>query len=116
MREHEVARFESAGDVRTVSFVQDEAGGLEVRELREGPAAVAIYGEGSHSLRAVFAPAAVPGLLRAVGEAGAPSLADYLGEKDHDIVDLMDLCDRRGIPYAFVGMGEKGDVQYRPAS
>lgn len=116
MQEHEVARFESAGDVRTVSFVQDDDGGLEVRERREGPSAVAVYGEGSHSLRAVFAPAAVPGLLRAVGEAGASSLADYLAEKDRDIVDLMDLCDRGGVPYAFVGMGEKGDVQYRPAS
>ena len=115
MREQVVARFESAGDVRTVSIVQGEDGSLEVRELREGPSAETIYGERSYSLRAVFAPKAVSGLLRVVGETRSASVADYLAEKGRDIVDLMDLCDQHGVAYAFIGMGEKGDVQYRPA-
>ena len=63
MRVQGVARFESAGDVRTVSLVQGDDGLLEVRELREGPSAVAVYGESEHSLRVLFAPEAVPGLL-----------------------------------------------------
>lgn len=115
MRVQEVARFESAGDVRTVSLVQGDDGLLEVRELREGPSVVAVYGEGEHSLRVLLAPEAVPGLLGAMAEEGVASVADYLASEDRDIVDLMDLCDRLGVAYSFVGIGEKGDIQYRPA-
>ena len=79
MRVQEVARFESAGDVRTVSLVQGDDGLLEVRELREGPSAVAVYGESEHSLRVLFAPEAVPGLLGAMAGGAIPLVLRALG-------------------------------------
>ena len=115
MREHAVARFERAGDVRSVSIVEGDDGVLEVREHLEGPSTLVAYGEDERSLRVIFAPAAVPGVLGAVGAAGRPSLAAYLTDEKNDVVDLMDLCDARGVAYTFVGVGPESGVQCRPA-
>ena len=115
MREHEVARFESAGDVRTVSVVEGDDGVVEVRERVSGPSALVAYGEEEHGLRVLFSPAAVPGLLRAVGETGHTSLADYLADEKNALIDLMDLCDARDVAYTFVGIGPASGVQCRPA-
>ena len=54
-------------------------------------------------------------LLRAVGETGHPSLADYLADEKNALIDLMDLCDARDVAYTFVGVGPASGVQCRPA-
>ncbi len=115
MREAEVARFEHVGDVREVRIVEGNDGSLEVRERLTGPSALVAYGEDEHGLRVGFAPDAVEGLLRAVGEAGHPSLADYLEDEKNDVVDLMDLCDARDVAYTFVGIGPRSGVQAQPS-
>lgn len=114
MQMTEVARFESAGDVRTM-LVGEEDGYVVVREDLAGPSALVVYGDEERSMRAMFAPEAVQGLLDAVGAAGEESLSAYLSREEHDIVDLMDLCDARGVPYAFTGLGAQSGAQFRPA-
>lgn len=111
----EVARFERAGDIRRM-MLEQTGDGLVVREDLSGPSVSAVYGDEWRSMRAAFAAAAVGTLLDAVGSAceGA-SLQEYLSDEGHDIVDLMDLCDVRGVPYSFVGMGSGSDIQFRPA-
>lgn len=115
MLEREVARFESAGDVRTLAIVEGEDGVVEVRERLSGPSALVAYGEEEHGLRVLFAPGEVEGMLRAVGTAGAPELAAYLADEKNGVVGLMDLCDACGVAYTFVGIGPASGVQCRPA-
>ena len=60
--------------------------------------------------------AAVSALLACIGfSRSEDSLWSYLSSERYDIVDLMDLCDRRGIPYEFSSSGSGGDCQFRPA-
>ena len=110
----EVACFEGAGDVRRMSVARQE-GFLVVSEDVSGPSALVAYGEDERSLRATFAPGEVDGLLGAVRSAGAGSLEEYLSRRENDIVDLMDLCDGLGVPYAFSSEGPGGVLQFRPA-
>lgn len=96
----EVARFEGAGDVRRVlTGVDGER--FVVREELSGPSARIAYGEGNHSLTVTFEADAVSDLIARVGVAqGEESLWEHLAGRWHDVVDLMDLCDREGVPYA----------------
>lgn len=116
MQEQAVARFEHAGDVREM-FAGTDGEKIVVRESVSGPSAVVAYGQERRDLRVSLSPEAVSALLEAVGFAGAPDgLWDYLTSEWHDIVDLMDLCDRRGIAYEFASTGPGGDWQFRPAA
>ena len=112
MREREVARFERAGDVRSISVVEGADGALEVRERREGPSALIAYGEDERSLRALFAPASASDLPRVLG---GVTPAEYLSDEKNDLVDLMDLCDAQGVAYEFVSVGPRSGVEFRPA-
>ena len=115
MQTVEVARFERAGDVRRV-LIGEEEGCVVVREDLSGPSTLVAYGDEQRSLRVTFAREAVPALLDALGtvqEGG--SLRGYLSCERHDVVDLMDLCDARGVPYAFAGIGPSSGIQFRPA-
>ena len=116
MQEQAVARFEHAGDVREM-FVGTDGEKIVVRESVSGPSAVVAYGQERRDLRVSLSPEAVSARLEAVGFAGAPDgLWDYLTSEWHDIVDLMDLCDRRGVAYEFASTGPGGDWQFRPAA
>lgn len=114
MRVEEVVRFEGAGDVRSM-LIGEEDGCVVVQENLVGPSALIAYGDEERSMRVMFAPEAVRELLYAVGSVGERSLRAYLSREENDIVDLMDLCDARGVAYAFTGMGAKSGVQFRPA-
>lgn len=114
MQEVEVARFERAGDVRRM-FVGEGDGCVTVREDISGPSVLVAYGDEERSLRVTFGPDALEGLLASVGEEGVTSLRAYLSQECHDIIDLMDLCDARGVPYAFTGLGSASGIQFRPA-
>ena len=115
MREQEVACFERVGDVRRM-FVGEDGERVVIREELTGPSVLVAYGEQRKTLRVALAPEAVSALLEAIGFLGsADSLWDYLASERHDIVDLMDLCDQRGIPYEFSATGSEGDCQFRPA-
>lgn len=114
MQVEEVARFEGAGDVRSM-LIGEEDGCVVVQENLAGPSALIAYGDEERSMRVMFAPEAVRELLCAVGSVGERSLRAYLSREENDIVDLMDLCDARGVAYAFTGMGAKSGVQFRPA-
>ena len=116
MREQLVARFESAGDERRM-FVGAEGEKIVVREELSGPSVLVSYGEERKTLRVSLEADAVSALLAAIGFLGSDdSLWDYLASERHDIVDLMDLCDQRGIPYEFSSVGTSGDCQLRPAT
>ena len=114
MQVEEVARFENAGDVRSM-LIGEEDGYVVVREDLAGPSVLIAYGDEERSMRVMFAPEAVRGLLDAVGSVGERSLRAYLSREENDIVDLMDLCDARGVAYAFAGMGAQSGAQFRPA-
>ncbi|WP_455137058.1 hypothetical protein [Thermophilibacter sp.] len=109
----EVARFEHAGDVRVMSLVEGEGGDIELREDLTGPSTLVAYGEDEMSLRVTFSPDAVPALLAAVGQSGKGSLADYLADEDNALVDLMDLCDARGLRYSFASVGSQSGISIR---
>lgn len=114
MRQHEVARFESSGDVRTVFLIEDE-GSLIVREDFSGPSALVVYGDEEHSLRMMLSAESALRLLGVLGEMGEKPLRGYFAEEGRDIVDLMDLCDVNGVPYSFAGIGSESGLQFRPA-
>lgn len=109
----EVARFEHAGDVRVLSLLEDDNGDIELREELTGPSTLVAYGDDSMSLRVSFTPKAVPGLLAAVGQAGKGSLADYLADEENSLIDLMDLCDARGVRYSFASVGSQSGISVR---
>ena len=116
MREQLVAQFESAGDERRM-FVAAEGEKIVVREELSGPALLVAYGEERKTLCVSLEADAVSALLATVGFLGSgDSLWDYLASERYDIVDLMDLCDQRGIPYEFSSVGSGGDCQLRPAA
>lgn len=115
MGEREVARFECARDVRVMSLGEEE-GRVVVREDLSGPSALVAYGDERRSLRVALGAGALSRLLEAIGACGeGDSLWGYLADEEHDIVDLMDLCDRMDIPYSFASLGSAGEVTYRPA-
>lgn len=116
MRRHEVARFERAGDVRTVGTVERTDGSLEIREDVSGPSAFIAYGDEVHGLRVTFTEVEQEKLTGLLVETGRSSLEEYLANGEFALIDLMDLCDVAGIGYSFVGLGDKSGVQFRPAS
>lgn len=115
MGEFEVARFERAGDVRRMSVAR-EGGGIVLREDLSGPSTLIAYGDKERSLRIFLEPAALDALIERIGFSGGEgSLWDFLTRERYDLADLMDLCDRTGIPYVFTGMGDRSGLQFRPA-
>lgn len=111
----EVARFERAGDVRRM-LVGEEGEKVVVREELSGPSVLVAYGEERKALRMALGADAVSALLACIGFSRTEdSLWSYLSSERYDIVDLMDLCDQRGIPYEFSSSGSGGDCQFRPA-
>lgn len=114
MREREIARFERAGDVRVMSVGATD-GKVVVREDLSGPSAAIAYGEERRTLRVTLSSEAAAALLRAGFCGGVDSLWSFLSDEAHDIVDLMDLCDELGVPYAFSASGPGGDLQFRPS-
>ena len=116
MRGQLVAQFESAGDERRM-FVATEGEKFVVREELSGPSVLVAYGKERKTLCVSLEADAVSALIATVGFLGSgDSLWDYLASERHDIVDLMDLCDQRGIPYEFSSVGSGGDCQLRPAA
>lgn len=115
MGEFEVARFERAGDVRRMSVAR-EGDGIVIREDLSGPSALIAYGDKERSLKVFLEPAALDALIERIGFSGGEgSLWSLLTHERHDLADLMDLCDNAGIPYTFMGMGDRSGLQFRPA-
>lgn len=114
MDEHEVARFERAGDVRVMRVAADGEK-IVVREDLSGPSVLLAYGEKNRTLRVTLTGEAAAMLLRLGFCGGVDSLWSYLSDEEHDIVDLMDLCDELGVAYAFSAAGPGDVIQFRPA-
>ena len=114
VHEFETARFEHAGDVRRMLLVEEGEKIVVVEEL-SGPSALVAYGREALTLRASFSPEALSALIARVGFTGADALWGYLADERHDIVDLMDLCDRHGITYEFRSDAQDGDGRSAPA-
>lgn len=112
----EVARFEAAGDVRVMRVGSQESGALALEEIVAGKSCFIAYGESSHTARMIFDVAAQDGLAAALGCSGeaAAALEEFARQEDNALVDLMDLCDAHGVPYAFMGVGDTSGIQYRP--
>lgn len=114
MEEREIARFECAGDVRAMRVGADGEKIVVCEELA-GPSVLLAYGEKNRTLRVSLSAGDAAQLLRLGFCGDVDSLWSYLSEEAHDIVDLMDLCDGLGVPYAFSSEGPSGDLQFRPA-
>ena len=103
----EVARFESADDVRVVRTGRATDGTVTIEEVVAGPSCLLAYGESSHVMRMV--------LSGGIVGSDYDCLTKYLQDQDHALIDLMDLCDRMGVTYAFMGLGDASGIQFRPA-
>ena len=105
----EVARFESAGDVRVMRVGSQESGAVLLEEIVAGKSCFIAYGESSHTARMIFDVAALEGLAAMLGRPGgdaAAALTEFASGEENTLVDLMDLCDERGVSYAYMGVGE----------
>lgn len=86
-----------------------------MREELEGPSVEIAYGGTRRVLKVLFSAEAMSLLVREIGfVAKKGGLWDYLAGQDGGVLDLMDLCDRKGIPYVFSSTGDGGDCQFRP--
>lgn len=110
-----IAQFEKADDVRQV-LVGEAEGSIVVREDISGPSVRVAYGDDERSLRMTLSPESVENLLGLIGFSGEDgALWSYLADERRTIIDLMDLCDREGVPYSFTALGSQSGLQFRPA-
>ena len=42
------------------------------------------------------------------------TLTEFASGEENALVDLMDLCDAQGVPYAYMGVGDTSGIHYRP--
>lgn len=113
----EVARFESAGDVRVMRVGSQESGAVLLEEVVAGKSCFIAYGESSHTARMIFDVTALEGLAATLGRSGgdaAAALTEFASGEENALADLMDLCDARGVPYAYMGVGDTSGIHYRP--
>lgn len=118
----EIARFESAGDVRVMRAGMTEPGGVALEESVAGTSCLIAYGEPAHRTRLSFGPEVLAGLCQALKQNGGATaddalavLSDFARQEDNALIDLMDLCDAQGIAYVYLGMGDSSGMSYRPA-
>lgn len=113
----EVARFESAGDVRVMRVGSQESGAVLLEEIVAGKSCFIAYGESSHTARMIFDVAALEGLAAMLGRpdgGAAAALREFASGEENALVDLMDLCNARGVSYAYMGIGDTSGIHYRP--
>lgn len=109
-----VARFERAGDVRR-RYVVRWGDALELHEELSGPSTVVAYGDDARTLRVTLSAQDEARALAALGVAERyTSLREYLALERNELTNVMDACDREGVPYSFFSAGSGGDVQFRP--
>lgn len=53
-------------------------------------------------------------MLGRPGGDAAAALTEFASGEENALVDLMDLCDERGTPYAYMGVGDTSGIHYRP--
>ncbi len=116
-----VACEEQLGDTAVVTSGYTGDGSLMVSEEVSGPSASVAYGEPSHKVRIVFAPAAVDELALLLGNGAKAEeirvrLDSFFRGGRHALIDLMDLCDAKGVPYSYQALGSATGVTYRPAT
>ena len=118
----EISRFELAGDVRVMRTGKTETGGVALEESVAGTSCLVAYGEPARRARLSFDSAMLAGLCHALGRDGGAStddalaaLSDFARQEENELVDLMDLCDARGVAYAYLALGDSSGMSYRPA-
>ena len=110
----EVARFRNGEDLR-VMFVGEGDGETILREDIYGPSVVDAYDVDAVRLQVSINAPQAEGLGRALCEVfGASSLEGFAADEKNDILDLMDLCDREGVAYAYTCMDSEGLAGLRP--
>ena len=45
----------------------------------------------------------------------AACVEEWLSEKDHALIDLMDICDAAGVEYVYATLGKDSVLQFRPS-
>ncbi len=100
----EVARFECAGDARVMLVGERADGALVLEEDLRGPSVIVAYGCGRVVLRV------------AVRYASRAELEEFARNEDNDILDLMDVLDRRGAAYEFTCEDLDNTAAMRPFS
>lgn len=111
-----VARIECADDVREEYLRGGQDGSMTVREVLTGPSARLAFDTPVRRMEVALAPEAAPALAEVLRQrTGSASLWEYLNTGRADVLDLMDLCDREQVPYAF-SVRDGGDViAFRPS-
>ena len=114
-----ISRKKQFDDVTVVKYGYAEDGSLMVSEEVSGPSASVAYGEPAHKLRAIFSPRVIGDLVELLGDGTTSDrmgtvLRAYFKNGEHALIDLMDLCDLRRVPYAYQSLGSTG-VTYRPS-
>ncbi len=103
-----MAVFFDGVDTRKMSVEVREDGKVCVTQVVSGRGVVEVFGTGERltQLR-LEAQAArkLEGLLDPAAPNGA--LGRFINKEDHDLLDLVDLCDSNGIEYSQVAMGAK---------
>ncbi|WP_322153631.1 hypothetical protein [Paratractidigestivibacter sp.] len=113
---YEVARFAAGDDLRIMFVGEGSRGEAVLREDICGPSVVDAYDADAARLQVVINASQVYVLERALREVfGTASLEAFAADEENDILDLMDLCDREGIAYAYAFVDSGGDAGLRPA-
>ena len=88
---------------------------VEPLELTISLTVLIAYGDEVHGLRVTFSEEEQEKLAALLEQIGRTCLEEYLCNEEFVLIDLMDLCDARGVPYAFTGVGPASGIQFRPA-
>ena len=112
-----VAIFRCGDDLRVMFVGEGARGEAILREDICGPSVVDAYGADAARLQVSIPDGRSEALARALREVfNAGCLREFAANEKNDILDLMDLCDREGLPYEFLSLDTEGLAAMRPSS
>ncbi len=102
------ATFFDGVDTRDMNVEVCDDGAVGVTQVVCGSGVEEVYGSAQRLTRVRFDAADVA-RLEALLDANRPdgALERYIQDEDHDILDLMDLCDRSGVAYTKMTLDAK---------
>lgn len=120
-----IARFSSPDEVRGIYLVPSEQGGAHLLHYSRGRLTRLAFGEDAVCHRLSLDGQALAQLAARLGWGDdiPCALARFFERDETLLVDLLDICDRAGIPYGFCSVGSsmgtmvrrRGSVGERPA-
>ena len=111
-----IARFEEPDETREVYLVPSTREGLHILQFSWGAVTRLAYGADAICHRLTLGERALTALCGLLGAQGSPqsAFARFFSDEDAALVDLLDICDRAGIPYTFCSVnGTSGAMSRR---